>query len=63
MSHYSDDYEYEAKKLKKSRNERIKKHLEKVSELQVESRSFAPVRFMDMLEDYENWLKVELGRK
>ena len=60
MSPYIEYLADKPETLRKLRKEQMEKHLEKVASIQIESRAFAPVRFMEALEDYENWLTVQL---
>lgn len=63
MGHYDSAYEYEAEQAHKEKIRKHKKLGKQVEELRLElkhSGAKVPTRFIESLEDLENWLAVQI---
>lgn len=60
MSHYSSDYEYDAKLLRKERKTRLEQVLKESKKLLKTYKQLMPLRFIESLEDACNYLEIEL---
>jgi hypothetical protein len=60
MGHYDSAYEHSANESNHLYKLKLKAALKDVQKLREHAKTCLPVRFMDDLEDCENWLKVQI---
>jgi mRNA-degrading endonuclease YafQ of YafQ-DinJ toxin-antitoxin module len=58
MGHYSDAYEHDAQEATKRQKQELQAILKDVKKLR--RSNHLPTRFLEMLEDCENWLIVKI---